>query len=76
MISSFLKCHIVDGTGNTWYPGDVGISHGMIAKIGDLSPATANRTIDVSFAGRRQICINLTCRNMKKVYTHIKSSIT
>ena len=40
--------HIVDGTGNAWYPGDVGINHGMITKIGDLSTATANRTIDAA----------------------------
>jgi N-acyl-D-aspartate/D-glutamate deacylase len=37
---------IVDGTGNPWYYGDVGINGARIKAIGDLSGRTASRTID------------------------------
>ena len=37
---------VVDGTGNPWYRADVGVSSGKIAAIGNLSQATAGRTID------------------------------
>ena len=40
--------HIVDGTGNPWFPGDVGVKDGMIVKVGNLSGATAERTIDAT----------------------------
>jgi len=40
--------HIVDGTGNPWYSGNVAIKDGHIAAIGALSGATAARTIDAS----------------------------
>lgn len=39
---------IVDGTGNAWYYGDVGIKNGRIERIGDLSNSTARRTIDAT----------------------------
>jgi N-acyl-D-amino-acid deacylase len=38
--------HIIDGTGSPWYAGDLGIREGKIAAIGNLSGATAARTID------------------------------
>ena len=38
--------HIVDGTGNPWFTGDVAIKDGKIAEIGVLGDATANRIID------------------------------
>jgi N-acyl-D-aspartate/D-glutamate deacylase len=37
---------IVDGSGNPWYRGDLGIRDKRIAAIGDLSHAVARRTID------------------------------
>lgn len=37
---------IVDGTGNPWYYGDVGIVGDTIVEIGDLSGRAADRTID------------------------------
>ena len=40
--------HIVDGTGNPWFPGDVGVEDGKISKIGDLSGAAAHRMIDAT----------------------------
>ena len=38
---------IVDGTGNPWYHGDVGIRNGKIQAIGKLQTAHARRVIDV-----------------------------
>lgn len=38
---------IVDGMGNPWYRGDIGIRHGRIAEIGHLSGRSAKRVIDV-----------------------------
>ena len=38
---------IVDGTGNGWFYGDVGISDGKITGIGNLRAFSADRVIDV-----------------------------
>jgi predicted amidohydrolase YtcJ len=38
--------HIVDGTGNPWFEGDVGIRGDRIATVGPLAGATAAREID------------------------------
>lgn len=37
---------IIDGTGNSWYYGDVAVKDGKIISIGKLSNATAVKTID------------------------------
>ncbi len=37
---------IIDGTGNPWFHGDIGIKGDTIAEIGDLSGKTAVKTID------------------------------
>jgi N-acyl-D-amino-acid deacylase len=37
---------ILDGTGNSWYYGDIAVSGGRIIKKGNLTGWTANRTID------------------------------
>jgi dihydroorotase/N-acyl-D-amino-acid deacylase len=39
---------IVDGSGNPWYQADVGIIDERIARIGDLSDASAETVIDAS----------------------------
>jgi N-acyl-D-amino-acid deacylase len=39
---------IIDGTGNPWFYGDVGITKDKIISIGDLSKANANKIIDVT----------------------------
>ena len=39
---------VLDGAGNPWFYGDVGIKGGRIAAIGSLGSATATRTIDVT----------------------------
>ncbi len=38
---------IVDGTGNPWYEGDVGITNGRIADVGQLGNSKAKRRINV-----------------------------
>src|SRR4030095_3232734 len=38
--------HIIDGTGNPWFAGDVGIRGDRIAAVGRLTGATAKREID------------------------------
>ncbi|MFN7916463.1 MAG: D-aminoacylase [Vicinamibacterales bacterium] len=40
--------HIVDGTGNPWYAGDVAVLNGRVAAIGHLADAQAGRVIDAS----------------------------
>ncbi len=37
---------IIDGTGNSWYFGDVGVTNGKITSIGKLSSASAKKVID------------------------------
>jgi N-acyl-D-amino-acid deacylase len=39
---------IVDGTGNPWYKGDIGISDGKIIAIGKLDTSRAKQVIDAS----------------------------
>ena len=40
--------HIVDGSGNPWYYGGIGIRGDRIAAIGKLDGADARRVIDAS----------------------------
>ncbi|ULT44461.1 amidohydrolase family protein [Niabella defluvii] len=37
---------IIDGTGNSWYYGDIAVKEGKIERIGKSLPFTANQTID------------------------------
>ncbi|WP_129716370.1 amidohydrolase family protein [Pedobacter sp. SYP-B3415] len=37
---------IIDGSGNPWFKGDVGIKAGKIAAVGNLQNATAAKTLD------------------------------
>ena len=39
---------VLDGTGNPWFPADVGVRGGRIVTVGSLAGATATRTIDAS----------------------------
>jgi N-acyl-D-amino-acid deacylase len=43
----FRHAKIVDGTGNPWFWGDVGLEGDRITGLGDLSTASAHRTIDL-----------------------------
>jgi N-acyl-D-amino-acid deacylase len=40
--------HIVDGTGNPWFAGDLGVRGDRIVAVGRLANATAKREIDAS----------------------------
>ncbi len=40
------NARVVDGTGNPWFRADVAVKEGRIAAVGNLSRATATRTID------------------------------
>jgi N-acyl-D-amino-acid deacylase len=39
---------VMDGTGNPWFPADIGIQNGRIAAIGKLGSAQAARVIDAT----------------------------
>src|SRR5205809_6142031 len=39
---------IIDGAGNAWFYGDVGINGDRIARVGDLHDATADKEIDAT----------------------------
>ena len=43
-----LNGKIIDGTGNSWYYGDVGIKNGKIVSIGKLSNAETKHVIEAS----------------------------
>jgi N-acyl-D-amino-acid deacylase len=42
------NARVVDGTGNPWFRADVGVRDGRIASVGDLSKATAYKTVDAA----------------------------
>jgi len=78
--------HIIDGTGSPWYSGDVGIRDGKIAAIGNLSGASAKRTIDahgdvvapgfIDMLGQSESTILVEPRLPSKIYQGITSEIT
>ena len=39
---------VLDGTGNPWFPADIGVRDGRIVAVGVLRNATATRTIDAA----------------------------
>src|SRR6187401_2059842 len=39
---------VMDGTGNPWFPADIGVTSGRIAAIGKLEGAQAARVIDAA----------------------------
>src|SRR2546422_2146966 len=40
--------HVVDGSGNPWFAGDVAIRNGRIAAVGRLANGAATRVIDAT----------------------------
>src|SRR6201998_2669073 len=73
--------HIIDGTGSPWYSGDIGISKGKIAAIGNLTDAPRKRTIDargmvvapgfIDMLGQSEITILVDPRLPSKIYQGI-----
>ena len=43
----FLNGKVIDGTGNPWFYGDVGIKNGRISAVGNLKKAAARAVIDI-----------------------------
>jgi N-acyl-D-amino-acid deacylase len=41
-----LNARIIDGTGNPWFRGAIGIKNGRIVKVGNVNPGEAKETID------------------------------
>ena len=61
------NARIVDGTGNPWYRGDVGIAGGRIVAVGDLSGAQAARTLDAKD--------RIVAPGFIDVHTHVEDSV-
>ena len=78
--------HIVDGSGNPWYAGDVGILGNRIAAIGNLSAAHAKRVIDakgmavapgfIDMLGQSETSLLIDNRSLSKLSQGITSEIT
>jgi dihydroorotase/N-acyl-D-amino-acid deacylase len=78
--------HIIDGTGSPWYSGDIGIREGRIAAIGNLTGASAKRTIDahgdvvapgfIDMLGQSEKTILVDPRLPSKIYQGITTEIT
>src|SRR5712691_2048445 len=78
--------HIIDGTGSPWYSGDIGISNGKIAAVGNLSAAARKRTVDakgkvvapgfIDMLGQSEATILVDPRLPSKIYQGITTEIT
>ncbi|MGH9434660.1 MAG: D-alanyl-D-alanine carboxypeptidase/D-alanyl-D-alanine endopeptidase [Terriglobia bacterium] len=78
--------HIIDGTGNPWYAGDVAIENGRIAAIGKLAGAKARRVIDarglvvapgfIDMLGQSEWALLIDHRALSKLSQGITTEIT
>jgi dihydroorotase/N-acyl-D-amino-acid deacylase len=78
--------HIVDGTGNPWYAGDIAIQGDRIAAIGRLDGASATRVIDaaglvvapgfIDMLGQSEFALLIDNRALSKLSQGITSEIT
>src|SRR3984885_13628089 len=78
--------HILDGTGNPWYAGDIAIRGDRIAAIGTLEGAQAKRVIDASglvvspgfidMLGQSEYSLLIDKRSLSKLSQGITSEIT
>jgi N-acyl-D-amino-acid deacylase len=78
--------HILDGTGNPWYAGDIAIQGDRIAAIGPLDGAQAKRVIDASglvvspgfidMLGQSEESLLIDHRSQSKLSQGITSEIT
>jgi N-acyl-D-aspartate/D-glutamate deacylase len=77
---------ILDGTGNPWYLGDVGIRGDRIVAIGKFSRATAKKTIDatgkivspgfIDTLGQSELALLIDNRALSKLSQGITTEIT
>ncbi|HEV3037562.1 MAG TPA: D-aminoacylase [Candidatus Angelobacter sp.] len=77
---------IIDGSGNPWYRGDVGIQGDHIAVIGQLKDSTAKRVIDASglvvapgfidMLGQSEVALLVDNRAISKLAQGITTEIT
>ncbi|MCB9318701.1 MAG: D-aminoacylase [Lewinellaceae bacterium] len=58
---------ILDGTGNPWYLGDVGIKDGQVIEIGELADRNALKTIDAKG--------QYVCPGFIDVHAHVEGSL-
>ena len=78
--------HIIDGTGSPWYAGDVAITSGRIAAIGNLAHASRKRTIDahgmivapgfIDMLGQSELTVLVDPRLPSKIFQGITTEIT
>src|SRR5258708_6717075 len=78
--------HIIDGTGNPWYAGDVAVSGDRLAAIGDLHDAHGKREIDaqgrivapgfIDMLGQSEVSLLLDNRSLSKLSQGITTEIT
>src|SRR5215831_13002805 len=77
---------ILDGTGNPWYSGDVGIRGDRIVAIGKLTNATAKKTIDatgkivspgfIDTLGQSELALLIDNRALSKLSQGITTEVT
>ena len=78
--------HIIDGSGNPWYAGDIGIRGDRTVAIGRLSGATAKKTIDakgmvvapgfIDMLGQSEAALLIDNRAVSKLSQGITTEIT
>lgn len=61
------NARIIDGTGNAWFRADVAVKDGRIARTGNLSQATADRTLEAR--GR------VAAPGFIDVHTHVEGAV-
>ncbi|MBZ5521055.1 MAG: D-aminoacylase [Acidobacteriia bacterium] len=77
---------IIDGTGNPWFSGDLGVRGGRIAAIGNLGNAAAGHTIDaaglvvapgfIDMLGQSEVSLLIDRRALSKLSQGITTEIT
>lgn len=78
--------HIIDGTGNPWVSGDIGIRNDRIVTIGKLEDARAKRIIDatglivspgfIDMLGQSEMALLIDNRSLSKLSQGITTEIT
>jgi dihydroorotase/N-acyl-D-amino-acid deacylase len=81
-----MNGRIVDGTGNPWFYGDVGIRGDRIVKVGRVGPARARRRIDahgmivapgfIDMLGQSEMNLLIDPRAESKVFQGITTEVT